>query len=540
MAQTRREEGSGRKKVCNLSSCLKLSLMYKSDAQLEPSDEEILGYSESEDEDVEDEDDVEDEPNQPDVSDAEGQEEEEGWGLSKKDYYNNDEILTEEQAREEEEEARRIQQKRLAKMTAADFGLDDIDFEGAKDDGEYEKGDVITEVLPDIEITPEMGPEERYGILQSRYPEFDFLADEFLALHPLLEDLKKQVEAQPPRALLDPLTTTEIKCRALVAYLSCLAMYFAIFASPARDRGINKPLPPDELQDHEVMDTLLQCRQTWNKVKSLKAPKTLVPKPEETISVPDTESSEETDRLPAEPTKKSRKQKAIEAELSAASKQRAQRLEADLSDLNALLPKSLTKSKSSRPVTFIHESDNSDFGEEDVLSARDAATKAQRKKNLSFYTSQIAQKANKRGVKGREAGGDEDVPHRERLRDRQDRLNREAEARAKKFDSYGRGKATDADLGAGSDDEVQNGVATKVRGEEDEYYDLISKTSKAKKAAKETERAAIREAKAQNALVRVVEGEMDEEGKRAIGYVIEKNKVGLHSQTMGGCSVVPC
>jgi hypothetical protein len=40
---------------------------------------------------------------------------------------------------------------------------------------------------------------------------------------------------------------------------------------------------------------------------------------------------------------------------------------------------------------------------------------------------------------------------------------------------------------------------------------------------------AIKQAKAENGIVRVIEGEVGDDGKRAIGYVIEKNK-GLHSQ----------
>lgn len=94
------------------------------DALLEPSDEEVLGYSsESEDEEEEDSPELHREE---DVasSGAEDQAEEdvEGWGTSRKDYYNADAIQTEEDARMEEQEARIIQQKRLKKMTDADFG----------------------------------------------------------------------------------------------------------------------------------------------------------------------------------------------------------------------------------------------------------------------------------------------------------------------------------------------------------------------------------------------------------------------------------
>jgi U3 small nucleolar RNA-associated protein 3 len=102
-------------------------------------------------------------------------------------------------------------------------------------------------------------------------------------------------------------------------------------------------------------------------------------------------------------------------------------------------------------------------------------------------------------------------------------LNAEAEARGKKLDSYGRGGAG-ADLGGdGSDDEGQQGVAREDRGEEDEYYDLVAQTSKNKKKAKDDKAEMIKQAKKEGGLLRVVE-ERGGDGKRAIGYVIEKNK----------------
>jgi len=98
------------------------------DELLEPSDEEVLGYSDSEEEVEDVEDDAGANQNgktgSSDEETSGGEDEvEEGWGTSKKDYYNADNIETEVDAREEEEEAKRIQQKRLQKMSEADFGI---------------------------------------------------------------------------------------------------------------------------------------------------------------------------------------------------------------------------------------------------------------------------------------------------------------------------------------------------------------------------------------------------------------------------------
>ncbi|MEB0243963.1 hypothetical protein QN361_25255, partial [Pseudomonas sp. 5C2] len=76
-----------------------------------------------------------------------------------------------------------------------------------------------------------------------------------------------------------------------------------------------------------------------------------------------------------------------------------------------------------------------------------------------------------------------DLPVKERFRDRQQRLNAEAEARGKKLDEYGRGSGAHA-LGGDSDDE-DTGAAAKMRDEEDEYYDLVAKTTSKKRSDKE-------------------------------------------------------
>jgi U3 small nucleolar RNA-associated protein 3 len=508
------------------------------DALLEPSDEEVLGYATTEDDEV----DVEADDNTDNVrkkakddSASEGPEEDDedagGWGSSKRDYYNADNIETEADALEEEAEAKRLQQKKLQKMSEADFGFDENEWLDV--DNEDDDDDVVTEVLKDVEITADMRTEERLSLLKTRYPEFESLAGEFLKLQPLLEDLRLGADtmATSKSSTKSGRCLAMAKLRALAAYLGALTMYFAVLTSNSKvANSKSSALDPMELRDHAVMESLLQCRQLWSKVMHLKP--SLETEPEENVM--NTEGNmlrandENVAPLSREPeSKKSRKEHVHELAAAEALRSHAERIRAaeeELQDLSSLLPKAKKASKSSvvKPPSIAAESD-SDFGEEESLSARFLAEKAAKKRSLRFYTSQIAQKANRRADAGRDAGGDADLPHRERLRDRQARLNAEAEKRGKKLDEYGRGAAL-GDNESGGEDADDMEVANAIRGEEDDYYNMVAQTSRKRKDDKAERYAAIAAAKAAGKQVRVVEEEVGADGRRAIGYVLEKNK----------------
>jgi U3 small nucleolar RNA-associated protein 3 len=435
---------------------------------------------------------------------------------------------------EEEAEAKRLQKKKLQKMTEAAFGLGDLvswgDAQNKVDEDEAgQEGDVVTEVLKDVEITPEMGPEERYRILQTRYPEFDYIADEFLQLYPILDDLQEKLKAEEASG--KPVTSQTslnlVKCRALVAYIATMGMYFTLLTSPARDSDKCQAMDPDELHEHPVMETLVKTREIWEKAQRVKVSAVIATVDDKTMDDTSPEPSDILEEAEGQLSKRGRKEHARLAAAEKATARKAQQMrdaEDQFHDLYKLSLKSRKASKkaSQKAASVVVADDDSDFGEEESMDAKSAAEKAQKKKSLRFYTSQIAQKANKRADAGRDAGGDADLPHRERLRDRQARLNAEAEKRGKKLDEYGRG-ASGVGLG-GDSDSGDDAVAEQVRDEGDEYYDMVAQTSKQKKADKQSRLDAIKQAKAEGAMVRVVEGEVDGDGKRAIGYVIEKNK----------------
>ncbi|KAI0393980.1 Sas10 C-terminal domain-containing protein [Xylariaceae sp. FL0594] len=497
----------------------------KAEELLEDDDEEILGYSEDSGDDEEDELQRKEsrksgksgkKRQDDDDSDMEGKQEEEEhddgyWGSSRKDYYDADQIETAVDAEEEEKEALRLQKRKLAKMSEADFFNED-EWMGAETE-DAEQDEVVTEVLKEVEISPDMTIEERTQLLQARYPELPLLADELLQLQPKLVELQKAAEGQEPKSL------AVVKYRILGSLVATLAMYFGLLTSPARDgEGISKTLDPSELREHEVMSTLLECREAWKKVEHLKAPEPA--KAARTLPSPPVDdamdiSEPEDDELPSRPSpgeiKKARKARKDQAKAA----RKAKAVEDSLADLDSLLT---SKKVPKKAVSKRGQEDgnNSDFGEEEYLDSKAAAEKAIRKKSLRFYTSQIAQKSNRRAAGGRDAGGDMDIPHRERLRDRQARLNAEAAKRGRKGANIG------DDLDDNSDEE-DRAVAKAVRDEgNEEYYDLIAAASSKKKSEKAAKAKAIAEAGSADRVVEVEQ--VGPDGRREITYAIKANK----------------
>ncbi|KAL8644594.1 MAG: hypothetical protein Q9226_007688 [Calogaya cf. arnoldii] len=483
------------------------------------------------------------------ASDAPAKEDEEddyNWGTSRKDYYNADPITTEADALEEEAEARRLQKKQLQGMTEADFGFDEVDWTlaGKEDGKDGAKGKVITEVLPALEITDSMSPEEKLKILRTRYPEFEPLAKEYVDLQAVYQDLSLATKVTSAMDSTFSMGDTgrsiipAVKLNALGGYLAALCMYFALVS--ATDIDTTGIMAPSELHDHKIMDTLVKSRQLWGKVKDMELPEL---QPLEVAAADDHQISADGERtdimgtpnLAPEPRKRKSKseQKAARALAAAQADSEARRLERlrqteeSLKDL-ATLP-SLSKVSAKVPLTAglrndIADGNDSDLGDPTTLTPQEATQKALRKKSLQFYTSQIAQKSNKRDAAGRDAGGDADIPHRERLKDRQARLNAEAEARGKKGRGVGaplddvNGQDIDEDM----DGDKQSQIAREVRKDEDEeYYDLVASHAANKKALKAAKAQAARE----GGVVRIVDDEeIGKDGKRGITYAIEKNK----------------
>lgn len=446
----------------------------------------------------------------------EDEELDENWGVSRKDYYNADEIETEADAVEEEEEALRLQQKQLQGMTEADFGFDEadwIDNEQEFDGGSTEQEHSISETLPLVEITEHMPVEERRRILISRFPEFEALSKEFVSLEGQYDELWKKAQAisahqGSPDSMI---SGSVLKWRALAAYLGVLSMYFVLLTSgPLDESGNYITINPTELRRHPIMENLFQARTQWEQIRSLS-----IPVPDLTNGHTNGQVSRDEgplitkdDSLFAKKPRPKKKQvskaeaRAAQAKVAAEAK-RAEELRKTRHDLAQIAAKS-SRNPKTKDIT-------SDLGE----MTEGTRQQVDRKKSLAFYTSQIAAKAQKRSLASKGAGGDDDIPYKERFRDKISRLNAEAAAR---------GKNNKDALGDASDEEDVR-VAAEVREQavDEDYYQTIASKTKSKREDKAARAIALKEAASHGAHVREVE-RVGADGKRAITYAIEKNK----------------
>ncbi|MBE7180374.1 MAG: hypothetical protein INR71_04035 [Terriglobus roseus] len=452
----------------------------------------------------------------------------EGWGTSKADYYDADAIETEQDALDEEAEARRLQQKHLSNLTEDDFGLDDLDEGDAEEDSGLSGRENRDNKVPRMSIPHELASPEDIQQVMSFYPEFGGLRSEFLRIRHLWEKIRTSAKPQGGSQLLVWLLSQ--------TYVGLMAMYFVrltseaaneaddtlwIDAGAAADAKPSAPktatiLPPHQVRTHPIIPRLARCKQMWDKLKSMGTLDTFDAETQAeiehshgvlesltSIQLAPGYTAESLAETPAETPgevpasqkpkrRKSRAERAAEATAAAAEQARQTRIRATEKELDAIttqLQRPTARSKAPALPSAAAASD-SDFGEEDALAPDEAAEKARRRKSLRFYTSQIAQKAGQRERRGLMAGGDDDIPRRERFRDRQARSMRatgEAELSAK--------RGGDADDGADDGDSVDN--------------DLAGGLLRPAKRRKGTDADA---------------GAGGEPGKRKIGYEMEKNK----------------
>ena len=477
------------------------------------------GLSDGDDEEVDEEEDIE------------------GWGTSKSAYYggNEDEIETEQDALDEGAEARRIQKKQLAAMDTTDFMLDLEEWgTGAPSTKTTTtttttKLTTTTETLP-TEISEDLSPEERLSLLKTRNPEFEPLSAEFLELQRIYPVLAAQAEKGGEVGV--------IRYKALAAYLGVLAMYFALLA---REKGGSW----GGVKEHGVMKGLVRCRGLWERVKGLQEEGEEGGEDNEEGDVEmvdgvgeseddedEGDEEEEEEEVSSEPVRKQLSKVAISREItngkafaprkrakldldidipsttSKSTKSLPPKTATDLSDLSSLIPTTTitTKSTTKKPTKPTKPTNTSDFSDPTTLSHADLSEKQSRKSSLRFHAAQLLSKSALRAQAGRHAGGDTDLPRKDKHPERSS------------LTTVKRDQNLGDDLDLEGPTEQDNSTAKEVNGSNDnddlEYYNsLAAKSRKAKRAENAVGGEFAR-----------FEEEGDMEGKRAIGYTIEKNK----------------
>ncbi|AAS51989.1 ADR069Cp [Eremothecium gossypii ATCC 10895] len=410
------------------------------------------------------------------------------WGSTKNDYYGADDLDDEDAAREIEKEALQQQRKHLEELNMGDFLEDEIEQDWVKeakafDIGEFQASTQQTSVS--VADVLNMSIEGKESFLNTSFPEFYPLCKDFEKRNAELELLKEDDQTEVNR----------LRIMALSSYLGTIASYFAIFLHELKT---NEDF--STMKDHPIMESILMSREMWRQAKELPAD-AVVPEGEEQVS----EDEEEPNSVYEYEAPMEESGDEQEQDMSAES------AEGD-SDVQEELDIDVSKPRIKKSHKKAATQDADDFAESEITEV-DAQEKQKRRKTLRFYTSKIDQKANKT----EKFKGDDDIPYKERLFERQQRLLEEARKRGV-HDKNGADLQNDE---FNSDDER---TAQSVNAEAvDDYYAQVSASRVAKKetrmkAHKDALRA-VREGK----LSELAE-EVDEHGKRAINYQILKNK----------------
>ncbi|KAF8895418.1 Sas10 C-terminal domain-containing protein [Infundibulicybe gibba] len=434
------------------------------------------------------------------LSDSEGSEEE-TWGRTNSAYYSSNAAQLESDDEEgndlEEQEAKRIQNKLRDGMSDDDFGLNDIiDISG--DDGDEQP------LVPPIAPALPKDPKLLLRHLEKDSPETLALARDWEdTANNLARTREKisQLQSKDPDAV--SLGMIHLHYQALLTYTTTLAFYLHLRSSTKYAQK------PDLLKSHPILNRLLTLKQSLTTLEDLDF---AVGSDDEDASDPNTPESEEDDMLDAEQLWRIDKKKGLDSNELEELLKDAISVDAAADGLVSIpkQPKKKRKVSSTSSATLptfdltepefassksknTHPSNNVDFdpyGEATTLQHADAVDKTAHKKTLRFHTSKIeSASARRQGARNQAVGGDDDLPYRERKKEKEVRLAKEARVKAR---------------GQGGEDLNDVEPDRKRRREEssdgedpdsaDGYYELVKKKSKEKKEHKKAEYEALQDA----------------------------------------------
>ncbi|KAF4617526.1 hypothetical protein D9613_006056 [Agrocybe pediades] len=436
-------------------------------------------------------------------SDKEEDELEESWGKGKAAYYssNADQLDTDDEEGNEleEQESKRLQAKMREEMADDDFGLADIP--------DLETTNELEQPVEEAEVNiPDPSSDKKTLLrhLEKTSPEALALARDWDDTVQSLEKTRQKIE-QLKSGNPDILSAgmLHLQYQALLSYSTTLAFYLHLRSSAKYSRR------PALLQSHPILQRLLSLKQHISTLEGLE----LAPSDSEDYDSDESEFSsmnteemmedgmklwdrdnedlgdlednelndlledaeedvEEPEPAVRKPPKKKRKTEKAKAK------------DEPVKPMFDLVEPEFTSSRPSSSRRQPVEDAADAFGEATALHSVDAADKSARKKSLRFHTSKIeSASARRQGARNQAAGGDDDIPYRERKREKDARLVKEAAIRAKN------------QVGVPLDDEEPQVGDKRSRDEDDdggaespdEYYELVKKKSQDQKAKKKAE-----------------------------------------------------
>ncbi|SCU99285.1 LAFA_0G23090g1_1 [Lachancea sp. 'fantastica'] len=418
------------------------------------------------------------------------------WGSTKGEYYGADDLDDDETAKEIEKEALRQQRKHLADLDMNDYLDEEVEQDWAQSAknftlGQFQEatnaqraGDTTTKAKDIFS----MEPEAKERLLRTWCPEFFPLSKELARWSPELEHLNSQQL---------PSRSSALKIAALSSYLGTISSYFALLLHEVQTNDDFAGM-----KDHPIMESILTSKEIWRQAQEL---------PEDVSENQDEQQESEIDEpsdletLDEDLLKNDGHEHSTDpSEQESASEED----EDDAFDFDVTESRVAKKKEDVLPNTEID-----DFVETETADV-DAQEKKARKKTLRFYTSKIDQQENKKIDRYK---GDDDIPYKERLFERQQRLLEEARKR-------GQTASENTQLDAREYDSEDEKVANTInQGSSTDYYSATQQAGVNKKQARQQ---AHKDAVLANRSGKLAElsGEMDDNTKRAVGYQIMKNK----------------
>ncbi|KAG7665407.1 SAS10 [[Candida] subhashii] len=404
------------------------------------------------------------------------EDEEKGWG-GRQNYYGGDVVSDEEDAKQMTEEAIRQQKKHLQELDMDDYVDEDMMEGWEKAADKYNNQETKQQIVLTTDSSyDKLDESEQLKLLKQSFPEFVPLLKELGQLKLKLDEFQTS-EANP---------LIQVKSVALSAYLAAVSSYFAIFVDNLRSGE-----PFTSMKDNSIMETILSTREVWRQANEL---------PDVAIERDNEEESEESGEEIFVDAREDISEEEEDEEIDEEEEEEEEvesPVEDDTIDIDVTTKRTIRRAAKNK---------GDGFTEADTIDDVDMEDKQRRKKTLRFYTSKIDQAAAKTN---KSFSGDLDIPYKERLFERQQRLVEEARKR-------GLNKPADQDYDSGNDE-------GEAEGGDDGYYESIKESKVAKKQSrKQAHEIAVKAAK-EGKLAEVQEV-LGKDGKRAINYQILKNK----------------